>query len=352
MEGQMIRRADVQARANRYLALTISLLSSFVVLPACGSGNEAAPPTPPQEPIVEFVPPPTPEAVTRLLRPSSRCRRAEVCNRRGLAQYRRDNYEEALKFFAAALILEPGHEKAAFNAACMFAKLGETEGALHMMRSVLAMGTDASRGRIDRVARDGDFDGIRSEPAFVTEMTRIRAAAVAQAASLAASAADAEAVNTELMIAVRRQIKAGDIEALAARAPEGERIEISYRVGEDCCGSGLRSRRRVSRGGENFAEWLREAKRSWRPACVDGIDIDTGRPIPGCTWNGLTILMNAQCEGECCSHSQRSEARAVGDHETPLFLEEICFAPQADTNMRRISSIEFSANPCPRGCAD
>jgi len=321
-------------------------------LTACGDDGDGAPPPPtPEEQTAEAEPQPTPEVVTRLLRPSSRCRRAEVCNRRGLAQYRRDNYEEALKFFAAALILEPGHEKAAFNAACMFAKLGETDGALHMLRTILAMGTEASRGRIARVALDGDFDGIRDEPAFVSEIARIRAAADTQAAALASAAADAEPVNEELMVAVRRQLKAGDIEALAARAPEGERIEISYRMSEDCCGSGLRSRREVNRGGDDFAEWLSGAKRSWRPACVDGINIDTGRPIPGCTWNGLTILMNAQCEGDCCSHSERSAARRqVGDHETPLFLEEICFAPQEGSNLRRIRSIKFSATPCPRGC--
>lgn len=337
----------------------------FLLVTGLGCGSETETPAAPADPEPaaeetaaapeleeaeepqEATPPPTPEVVNRLLRPTNRCSEAERCNQVGLANYRRDNYEVALTFFAKALELAPGHEKAAFNAACMFAKLGEVDGALHMLRQVLAMNTEASRQRLTRVATDGDFDGIRSNPAFQEENQRIQAAAAEQAQAFASASAGAEPVTNELMVEVRRQIKGGDIAALAARTPEGERIEIRYDIEENCSQYGNpinESQRTVSRGGDHFADWLRNAHRSWRRACRDE---EPG--TNGCLWEDLVILMNPQCSGDCCVHSQNSRARSPDERYGSgnfLWLEKVCFAPQSGTEVRRISEIEFSGSEC------
>lgn len=71
------------------------------------------------------------------------------------------DYSTALEYFLAALSLDPEYYVAAYNAACVYAEMGDTEEALKHLRSGLK-----SRRLINGAEKDTDFDAIRDLPAF------------------------------------------------------------------------------------------------------------------------------------------------------------------------------------------
>jgi tetratricopeptide (TPR) repeat protein len=71
------------------------------------------------------------------------------------------DYRTALEYFLAALSLDPEYYVAAYNAACVYAEMGDSGEALKYLRSGLR-----TRRLITGAEKDGDFDAIRDLPAF------------------------------------------------------------------------------------------------------------------------------------------------------------------------------------------
>lgn len=115
-----------------------------------------------------------PTALRRLFQPADDCTTATDCNTRGHRFYQAKDYRAALPYFAAALEYDPGHVKARYNAACMFALLEEPEASLALLSQLAAMNDPDAKNRIMKVSTDPDFDRIRPLPAFRRELARLQ----------------------------------------------------------------------------------------------------------------------------------------------------------------------------------
>lgn len=148
---------------------------------------DAEPPQPspepePAEPVVALDEPDDPEEpepeppnpMAPLPSPATDCDTAPECNTRGFRYYQAEEYEMALPYFSAALKRNPGHVKALYNSACMFAMLGRTDDAITMLGRLAAMDDPEARRRIRKVATDSDFDSVRDEPVFREAMQDFR----------------------------------------------------------------------------------------------------------------------------------------------------------------------------------
>lgn len=172
-----------------------SVSSEPAAAPNDGAGTDVPPeeaePAGPAEPV-EAAPQPEPDEETPPLEsdpdegsevanphaplpePATDCSTAPECNTRGFRYYQAKDYERALPYFSAALQRDPGHVKAAYNAACMFALLGDTDASITMLRRLGQMDDPEATKRLEKVARDGDFDRIRNEAAFQAAMRELR----------------------------------------------------------------------------------------------------------------------------------------------------------------------------------
>lgn len=70
-------------------------------------------------------------------------------------------YERALDYFLAAYSIDTGYFVAAYNAGCVYARLGDAESALEYLKTGLS-----SRRLINGADCDPDFDSIRDLPEF------------------------------------------------------------------------------------------------------------------------------------------------------------------------------------------
>jgi tetratricopeptide (TPR) repeat protein len=146
------------------------------------SEEEPSPEPKPTEPVVvldgpeepEETEPEPPNPMAPLPPPATDCATAPECNTRGFRFYQAKAYDMALPYFSAALKRDPGHVKALYNSACMFAILGRTEDAITMLRRLAVMDDPEARNRIRKVATDSDFDGVRGEPEFREAMQSFR----------------------------------------------------------------------------------------------------------------------------------------------------------------------------------
>jgi superkiller protein 3 len=79
----------------------------------------------------------------------------------GIYYLAREQFRVALDYFLAAYSYDPEYTKAAYNAACCYALLGEIDEALEYLKK----GLDSAE-RIAKAEKDKDFAGIRDHPGF------------------------------------------------------------------------------------------------------------------------------------------------------------------------------------------
>jgi tetratricopeptide (TPR) repeat protein len=79
----------------------------------------------------------------------------------GIYYLAREQFRVALDYFLAAYSYDPEYTKAAYNAACCYALLGEIDEALDYLK----IGVDSAE-RIAKAEKDKDFAGIRDLPGF------------------------------------------------------------------------------------------------------------------------------------------------------------------------------------------
>ncbi len=83
-----------------------------------------------------------------------------------------DDAESARQFVEQALSVRPESFIAAYNGACAFALLGDTERALQLLDRAVAHG----RGNVAWIEHDDDLAALRGDPGYEAILERIRAA--------------------------------------------------------------------------------------------------------------------------------------------------------------------------------
>ena len=78
--------------------------------------------------------------------------------------------EEALQWINKALNLYPEDVGVLINAACLFAKDGNTEKALNLLEKVFGKGF----GKKDWIEHDPDYDSLRNDPRFQALLSKLQ----------------------------------------------------------------------------------------------------------------------------------------------------------------------------------
>jgi hypothetical protein len=106
---------------------------------------------------------------------------AQFFNEVGFAFYGTKDYSAALTTFELALNSFPDHPNAAYNAACVAALLRDVQTSLHYLGELSRIRAErvddyavAAGKNLAQVDKDSDFNGIRSNPSFVSGLKKIR----------------------------------------------------------------------------------------------------------------------------------------------------------------------------------
>ncbi len=94
---------------------------------------------------------------------------ADALNAGGFQHYKKKDYESAIKWWRAALVVHPGHALARFNLACGLALSGKSEQAIWNISELARAAEDgdaAAANLLEKAKSDDDLKSIRDEAAF------------------------------------------------------------------------------------------------------------------------------------------------------------------------------------------
>ena len=97
--------------------------------------------------------------------------KAKKLNNKGLKKYRAGNTQDALDFYLDSIEADPSYHWGYYNAACMYAVLGEVDLVIEHLADFKRL-TPKPEKFLKKVTKDKDFADLRQNPRFAAWLAR------------------------------------------------------------------------------------------------------------------------------------------------------------------------------------